>query len=241
MPRLLRYILFVAAGLALARPLPAGLSDAELKARDDLTFRPTVLVKKGKAQGSGTIIASADNVTLVLTAAHVVSDVGPLRVELHRYNLGLEKSDTGGPWPKEIPARVVARDVSGDVAILRIDGLNKFPYVARLADLDDLPPQGTAVTSIGIDLGTDFKSWDTQIKGIAQLTRDEKDPRLFLLTEHAPEHGRSGGGLFLDDGRLLGVCVGRIEERGANAGRVTGLFASGPTIRRVLRQVARGN
>jgi S1-C subfamily serine protease len=136
---------------------------------------------------------------------------------------------------------VVARDVSGDVAVLRVDGMRALPYVARLADLDDLPKTGTEVTSIGIDLGTDFKSWDTRVKGIATMTREEKDARLFVLTEHAPEHGRSGGGLFLADGKLMGVCVGRIEERGSKAGKVTGIFASGPTIRRVVRQAARAN
>ena len=41
-------------------------------ASDDWTFRPTVVVRRGTSQGSGTIIASVDGETLVLTAAHVV-------------------------------------------------------------------------------------------------------------------------------------------------------------------------
>lgn len=204
--------------------------------RDDLTFRPTVIVRKGTAQGTGTIVSSTANATLVLTAAHVVSDAGPLRVELHRYNLGLEDTQSGGPWPKRVAARVVARDSAGDVAVLKIEGLDEMPYVAELADLDELPDQGTPVTSIGIDLGTDFKSWDTSVRAIATMSKDEKEPRLFLLTEQAPQHGRSGGGLFLKDGALLGVCIGRIEQKSQGKERAIGLFAAGPTIRRVLRE-----
>src|SRR4051812_15992052 len=72
--------LVLAATVALAADAP--------RPEDDGTFRPTVLVRKGRAQGSGTVIASDRAGSLVLTAAHVVEDPGPLRVELHRYNLG---------------------------------------------------------------------------------------------------------------------------------------------------------
>ena len=53
---------------------------------------PTVVVRRGTSQGSGTIIASVDGETLVLTAAHVVKAEGPVLVELHRYNLGWSDS-----------------------------------------------------------------------------------------------------------------------------------------------------
>src|SRR5206468_7425107 len=33
---------------------------------DDATFRPTVIVRKGNSQGSGTVIASVDGETLIL-------------------------------------------------------------------------------------------------------------------------------------------------------------------------------
>src|SRR5512144_797860 len=69
------------------RPVPA----------DDGTFRPTVLIRRGTMQGSGTVIASVEGETLVLTAAHVVRGPGELRVELHRYNLGLEGISALGP------------------------------------------------------------------------------------------------------------------------------------------------
>ena len=39
------------------------------------------------------MIASVEGETLILTAAHVVEGAGPLWVELHRYNFGVEKSE----------------------------------------------------------------------------------------------------------------------------------------------------
>ena len=62
---------------------------------DDWTYRPTVLVRRGTSQGSGTIIASVDRETLVLTAAHVVQGRDPIVVELHRFNLGVERKAQG--------------------------------------------------------------------------------------------------------------------------------------------------
>ena len=44
---------------------------------DDATYRATVVVRRGTSQGSGTIIASVDGDTLVLTASHVVKAEGP--------------------------------------------------------------------------------------------------------------------------------------------------------------------
>ena len=55
---------------------------------DNMTLRPTVIVRRGTSQGSGTIIASIEGETLVLTAAHVLRAQGPIVVELHRYNVG---------------------------------------------------------------------------------------------------------------------------------------------------------
>ena len=45
---------------------------------DDGTYRATVVVRRGTSQGSGTIIASVEGETLVLTAAHVVKAEGPI-------------------------------------------------------------------------------------------------------------------------------------------------------------------
>lgn len=213
----------VAASPAADRPRP----------EDDWTFRPTVIIRRGNAQGSGSVVSSVEGETLILTAAHVVEDRGPLKVELHRYNLGLENDRAGTVWPRSVPAEVVAADDSADVAVLRIKGLGPLPFVARLAVEGAEPPRGTLVTSLGIDRGTELSSWPTRIAHIDRFEIEGTGAeRSFLITTRPPEHGRSGGGLFLANGDLVGVCVGRAK---LVKGRNSGIFASSASIRRLLR------
>jgi S1-C subfamily serine protease len=205
---------------------------------DDLTFRPTVLVRKGRNQGSGSVIASVDNETLVLTVAHVLKDTGDLKVELHRYNLGVERIKSTSAWPRTLPAEVVASDPTADVAILRVRGMVALPYVARLAQSSDETETeaeaGSVVTSVGIDRASDLSSWTAHVFGVVKLDPQKRgNRRRFLITDRAPEHGRSGGGLFRDDGKLVGVCVGRIDPPEGDA---IGVFATGESIRRLIRE-----
>jgi S1-C subfamily serine protease len=200
---------------------------------DDRTYRPTVVVRRGTSQGSGTIIASVDGETLVLTASHVVNADGPIFVELHRYNLRMEgRAAQPGAWPRVISAGLAAVDTTADLAIVRIEKMTALPYVARLTHNDDEPPPNSVVTSIGIDLGKKLTHWTSRL--VETLTfelNDSGSARPFLITEKIPEHGRSGGGLFLANGDLVGVCVGHSE---LVRGRRMGVFAAGISIRRLL-------
>jgi S1-C subfamily serine protease len=200
---------------------------------DNLTFRPTVVVRQGTSQGSGTIIASIAGDTLVLTAAHVVKTAGPIFVELHRYNIGVERTPAQpGSWPRRLPASLAAADAAADVAILRIEKLGALPYVARLAPDRARLAADSAVTSLGIDLGARLTSWTTQVvKTVPFHLNDSDSERLFLITAHPPENGRSGGGLFLANGELVGVCIGHAAMV---EGRRMGVFASRASIGRLL-------
>jgi Trypsin-like peptidase domain len=202
---------------------------------DDRTYRPTVVVRRGTSQGSGTIIASVDGETLVLTASHVVKAEGPIFVELHRYNLRLEgRAAAPGAWPRVISAGLAAVDTAADLAILRIEKMTALPYVARFTHKNDEPPPNSVVTSIGIDLGKKLTHWNSRL--VETLTfelNDSGSARPFLITEKIPEHGRSGGGLFLTNGDLVGVCVGHSE---LVKGKRMGVFAAGVSIRRLLEE-----
>jgi S1-C subfamily serine protease len=200
---------------------------------DDWTYRPTVIVRRGTSQGSGTIIASVDGLTLVLTAAHVVKDQGPILVELHRYNLAMErKQATKGGWPRTVAAALAAADTAADLAIVRIDKMTALPYVARLARNKPDPAADSILTSIGIDLGKKLTSWNTRlVETVSVEINHSREPRPFLITEKIPEHGRSGGGLFQGNGELVGVCVGHAE---LVKGRRMGVFASPESIRLLL-------
>ena len=200
---------------------------------DDVTLRPTVIVRRGTAQGSGTIIASVDGDCLVLTAAHVVKSQGPIWVEMHRFNIGRERiKTTSGTWPRLVPATLAAADSAADLAILRLRALGELPFVARLAPDQTQPAPDSAVNSVGIDLGKKLTTWTTRVVETVWFELDKsEEPRPFLITVHTPEHGRSGGGLFLSNGELVGVCVGHAP---LVKGKRMGVFASAQSIRRLL-------
>ena len=223
-------------GPAQATPRRAGPSSTQRRAPvpwDDGTYRATVVVRRGTSQGSGTIIASIDGETLVLTAAHVVKAEGPVVVELHRYNLGMERQPaTPGVWPRVIKASLAAVDTAADLSIVRIGKIAALPYVARFARNNDEPPPDTVVTSIGIDLGRKLTHWNSRlVETVSFELNDSRDARPFLITEKIPQHGRSGGGLFLPGGELVGVCIGHSE---LVEGKRVGVFAAAESIRRLL-------
>jgi S1-C subfamily serine protease len=201
---------------------------------DDWTYRPTVVVRRGTSQGSGTIIASVEGETLVLTAAHVLKkDKGPVWVELHRYNLGMERRPAApGVWPRVLEAAPAASDPAADVAVVRVEKLIALPYVARLAPDDEKPQPGFVVSSVGIDLGRKLSLWSTRVvETVAFELNESRESRPFLITEKIPQHGRSGGGLFSTSGELVGVCVGHTE---LDEGPRRGVFAAGESIRALL-------
>ena len=223
-------LLGIAAWLVLG---PAFAAPDAPRPGDDATYRPTVMIRKGNALGTGTIIASVEDETLILTASHVVDEPGPLHVELFRFNLGLERTRSASGFPRRLAAKVAARDIDADLAILRVRGQLALPFVARLGKGEAPPPTGTEVTTIGFDKGAQLIGFSTRIRTVERIDMDRGGgDRPFLITEHPPEHGRSGGGLFRSDGTLVGVCVGRAE---LFKGRKIGLFTSLTNVKALIR------
>ncbi len=202
---------------------------------DNWTFRPTVLIRRGSSQGTGTIIASLEGETLVLTAGHVIRGRGPISVELHRYNLGIENRPSfPGKWPREVVAEPVATDTFADLAIVRLRDMVALPFVARLGPENAEPASSVGLTSVGIDLGAKLSSWNTQLVEVLWFElNDSGTDRPFLVTARIPEHGRSGGGLFDRNGTLVGVCVGHAE---LVKGKRMGVFSSVENVRQLLRE-----
>lgn len=198
-------------------------------------YRPTVTILKGNARGSGTVVASYPGETLILTAAHVVEPEGDLSVELQPYNLGVETNpeQLADPWPRRLPGELAARDRAGDVAVVRVRGRMTLPYVARIAPVDVEPNRDELLTSVGVDGTNPLTGWHTDVLGVPRLDIGKGGVSRFILTNRAPEHGRSGGGLFRPDGTIVGVCVGRIEPKQPDQ-TATGVFASIETIRALL-------
>ena len=201
---------------------------------DDATYRPTVVVRKGPALGTGVIIASVEGESLILTAAHVVEDPGPLHVELFRYNFGWERTHPAAGFPRRLRATIAARDRDADLAVLRVTGERLLPYVARIAPGNAPLAPGTAVTSIGFDRGERLSGFATRVRRVDRVDMDGGGgDRPFLITENPPEVGRSGGGLWLADGSLVGVCIARAKLPG---GPIWGMHSTVGNVRRLLVQ-----
>jgi S1-C subfamily serine protease len=199
--------------------------------------RPTVQIRNGIHRGSGTVVASVADETLILTAAHVVRDAAGLQVELHRYNLGgpMTGLTEGGGWPRLVPATVVAADPAADVAVVRITGMVALPHVARFDPEAEEPAKGDVLTSVGIDRTRFLTRWRTTVQGTGRVDIGRGGgPRRFTMTTRYPEHGRSGGGLFRGDGTVVGVCIGQLSGRSGQP--KVGLFASVESIRRLLQE-----
>ena len=128
--------------------------------------------------------------------------------------------------------RLAAQDVASDLTIIRLEGIRALPYVARLARIEKKLLPHSQATSIGIDLGITLAGWSSRIMDNLTFELNQRnEPRSFLITDNVPEHGRSGGGLFLESGELAGVCIGHTEMR---HGRRMGVFASRASIQMLL-------
>jgi hypothetical protein len=106
--------------------------------------------------------------------------------------------------------------------------------VAALASGEAEYSPGTAVTSVGIDPETQLSSWTSRIVSLESFAIDSgRGSRPFLITARPPRHGRSGGGLFLGNGELVGVCIGYFQ---LHDGPKSGVFASIATVCQLIRE-----
>lgn len=69
---------------------------------------------------------------------------------------------------------------------------------------------------------------------MVDLRQTDDGPRRFLVTSRHPEQGRSGGGLFREDGTVVGLCTG-VMTLDATREKV-GLFASTESVIELLRE-----
>lgn len=204
---------------------------------------PTVQIRNGNKTGSGTVVHSVRDDTLILTAAHVVRDSGDgLKVEIHRHNLNPNSRTAvltqGGGWPRLVPATVEVIDIAADVALVRVRGMAKLPAICEFDPKSPEPAKGNVLTSVGIDRSLHLTRWKSRIEGAAMLeVVPGAGESRFTVTTKYPEHGRSGGGLFRADGTVVGVCVGQLSIRPGTP--KVGVFASVGSIRKVFQEYDR--
>lgn len=179
---------------------------AAMNASPDRSLTPNVMIdpmaatvrirvddQRAESVGTGTIIDTHGQEALVLTCGHLFRDSrgqAPVTVEVFQNGQTLS-----------LPARVI--DFRADEVDM---GLISFhaPFPVPVAKLrpKQLPFQeNDPVFSMGCDRGADPSRRDTRI---TKLNRYLGPANIEIAG--APVQGRSGGGLFDAQGRLIGVC-----------------------------------
>ncbi len=162
----------------------------------DATVRIRVEDPEGISYATGTVIHCHDGEWLVMTCGHVFRDSGG------RGKISVEY-DFANDAPKKAPGRLMGYDAdSRDVGLIAVTaGVNVDPV--PLANRRESIQRGQTVFSIGCDHGEPPTIRRTKIKRKAAYDTDR-------ITKYdiygRPVDGRSGGGLFTNDGKLIGVC-----------------------------------
>jgi hypothetical protein len=194
-----------------------GVAGPALDALQREILAPSVQVNALGSVGGGTLLASRDGLSFVVTAFHVVSKVvtpesdeetrAPVEVALYRPD--------GAPI-ETVVGDLVAWDETRDLALLRLRTLREYPHVARLADRDRLREIRvfTPLYAVGCPLGHDPLP---TIGEIATLNKEVRGHRFWMM--NAPTiFGNSGGGVFHRETReLIGVSVMVCTYEGAVA------------------------
>ncbi len=167
---------------------------------------PDAAPEPSPAHGAGSgVIVSEDG--YILTSDHVVQQADRVSVMLHDR--------------RQFEARVVARDPSTDVAVLKIDATG-LP-VARLGDSDRLR-LGDWVLALGSPLGLQFSVTAGVVsatgRAIGILNGQQRTAPLehFIQTDAAINPGNSGGPLVNLAGEVVGINTAIASPTGFFAG-----------------------
>ena len=152
---------------------------------DQMLF--TVVTVDGVGSGSGVVVHSKDNLTLILTAKHVVKKMDEVDITFH-------------PDGQEYHAIVVRVSKKRDLALLAVEGYT-HPYVATLST--DLNPRVySEVWKVGGGMSL------VPHPGVGMITGL---PKNHIMHDAGTIFGDSGGGLFIKDElghfHLTGIIV----------------------------------
>jgi serine protease Do len=169
-----------------------------------------------EARGSGFIIDA--NGTIV-TNNHVVKDARRVSVTL----------DDGS----QVPARVIGRDARTDIAVLKVDAGKPLPYI-QLGNSRDVKPGEWVVA-----MGNPFGLGGSVTAGIVSaVSRDiGAGPYDQFIQVDAPiNQGNSGGPLFTQDGKVIGMNTAILSPTGGSVG--IGFAIPSDMIRSVTAEIA---
>jgi hypothetical protein len=168
--------------------------------------------------GSGTIIHSTPDESLILTCAHIFHLEGqkqvspanfPRKIVIDMFDgeLEVQPKQAGRVRYKEsFEGKAVDYDFSRDVGLIRIRPGRQLP-ASRVVPRHWEPESRMRMLTVGCSEGQDATAWHTQIiKPRVQNFLKGRPSYEAIECWKAPKQGRSGGGLFTDNGYIAGVC-----------------------------------
>ncbi|GAA5507119.1 trypsin-like peptidase domain-containing protein [Novipirellula caenicola] len=179
-----------------SEPMPSlSKADAVERARA-ATVRLRVHDGKGYGAGTGTIIDTQGEESLVLTCGHLFRETkGEGKIEVDLFVAGQVHTVLGQLLDYDADDR--------DIALVVIRPGFAIDPVEVISSADQVRT-GQPAFSYGCDRGDDPSRRDTRVTGVNKYNQHINASNLEI--EGAPIDGRSGGGLFDDAGRLIGVC-----------------------------------
>jgi len=154
------------------------------------------------SSGSGVVIGQDG---YIITNNHVVKDANQIEITLSNSK-------------KTYPAKVVGKDPSTDLALLKIDADNLSPIV--FANSDDLQV-GQWVVAVGnpFNLNSSVTAGIVSAKGRnINIVQNEFPIESFIQTDAAINPGNSGGALVNPSGELVGINTAILSKTGSYAG-----------------------
>ena len=175
-------------------------TESLVKSSDPLGFFQTSQEERGL--GSGFVI---DKGGYVVTNYHVVQNAQRIRVSFSNN--------------ESMSARLVGKDPSTDVAVLKVDAVPRALRPLALGDSDGVRV-GDEVVAIGNPLGYERTVTSGIVSGVG---RSIQAPNMSLIdqviqTDAAINQGNSGGPLLNSAGRVIGVNTQIATENGGNVG-----------------------
>lgn len=159
--------------------------------------------------GSGTIIDSQGGISKILTCAHIFRGFD----ENSKIEVDLAVNNRVQPFI----ARLENFNEKADLGLISVATSNVLP-VAAIAQVDRAPTTGQPVAGIGCSGGDSPTREQLQVTAIDRY----EGPHNIECTG-LPVRGRSGGGLFNENGEVVGVCIA--ADRELQRGLYSGLFA----------------
>ena len=171
--------------------------------------------------GSGTIIHSTPQQSIILTCAHIFKLQGgrqpkqasqfPRKITVDLFDGKLSGPDRAVRKVETVAAEALDYDFDLDVGLIRIRPGRRLP-ASRVVPASWQPEKRMPMITVGCSEGHDATTWETMIsqpsvRGLVGNPNYEA-----IECKRAPKQGRSGGGLYTPDGyRRGGLRLRRAE------------------------------